>query len=182
MNNLRKKYQNKIVPLLKKELGVNNDLAVPRLKTIVINTGIGQEQGQKEALESMADQLAVITGQRPVMTRAKKSIAGFKLRQGDPIGLKVTLHGRKMYDFFEKLVTIALPRVKDFQGTKINAFDGRGNYSIGLTEQLIFPEIDYDKIDRTRGLQVVIITTASDDDQARRLLKLLGIPFEKEKV
>lgn len=181
MNNIQKKYQEKILPMLKKEWSVDNDLAVPRLKGIMINTGINQEQGQQEALKSMTDQLAKITGQRPVITRAKKSIAGFKLREGDPIGLKLTLRGRKMYDFFEKLVAIALPRVKDFQGTKLNAFDGRGNYSLGLTEQLIFPEVNYDKIDRVRGLQITVVTTAGDNKRARRLLELLGMPFEKEK-
>jgi large subunit ribosomal protein L5 len=182
INNLQKKYQEEILPLLKKEWGLTNDWAVPRLKTIVINSGISQEHGQQEALNNMADQLAAITGQRPVITRAKKSIAGFKLRAGDPIGLKSTLRGRKMYDFFEKLVTIALPRVKDFQGTKLKAFDGKGNYSIGLTEQLIFPEVNYDKIDKVRGLQITIITTAEDDKKAQRLLKLLGVPFEKKKI
>lgn len=181
MKNIQKKYQKEVIPLLKKELDLKNDLAVPSLEKIVINTGISQEQGRQEALKNMAEQLAAITGQNPILTRAKKSIAGFKLRAGDPIGLQVTLRGRRMYDFFEKLVNIALPMVKDFQGTKRNAFDGRGNYSFGLTEQLIFPEVNYDKIDKVRGLQITIVTTAGDDTKARRLLELLGIPFEKEK-
>lgn len=181
MSNIQKKYQKEILPLLKKEWGFKNDLAVPKLKKIVINTSISQEQDQQEALKSMADQLADITSQQPIVTRAKKSIAGFKLRKGDPIGLKVTLRGRKMYDFFEKLIAIALPRVKDFQGTKREAFDGGGNYSIGLTEQLIFPEVNYDKIDRVRGLQITIVTTAEDDEKAQKLLELLGVPFEKGK-
>lgn len=181
MNQLLKKYKKEAIPFLKKELGINNDLAVPRLKYIVINTGISQEQGQQEALNNMSQQLANITGQKPIINKAKQSIAGFKLRVGDPIGLKVTLRGKKMYDFFEKLVTITLPRVKDFQGTKRKAFDNKGNYSIGLTEQLIFPEVDYDKIDKVRGLQITIVTTAKDNKTALRLLESLGMPFEMEK-
>ena len=137
--------------------------------------------GQQEALKNMADQLAATTGQRPIITNAKQSIAGFKLRAGDPIGLKVTLRGQRMYDYFEKLVSIALPRVRDFQGTKRSSFDGQGNYSLGLTEQLVFPEVDYDKIDKVRGLEISITTTTSDDKKAMRLLDLLGMPFEKEK-
>ena len=180
MNRIQKLYQEEIIAKLKKELGISNDLAVPRLKKIIINTGLKEEQGQNEALKNMAEQLAMITGQQPKITRAKKSIAGFKLRTGDPIGLQVTLRGQRMYDFFDKLVTIALPRVRDFQGTKNRAFDGRGNYSIGITEQLIFPEVNYDKIDKVRGLEVTIVTTANNNKKAHLLLELLGIPFEKE--
>jgi len=179
MNIFTQKYQKEVIPALKKELGLTNDLAVPRLKTIVVNTGISEEQGHKEALKNMAEQLAAITGQRPVVTKAKKSIASFKIKAGDPIGLKVTLRGKRMYDFYEKLVTIVIPRVRDFQGTKKTAFDGHGNYSLGLSEQLIFPELSYDKIDKVRGLEVNIITTAREDKKALRLLELLGMPFEK---
>ncbi len=179
MNRLKKSYQKNVIPKLKKELGQKNDHAVPRLVKIVINVGISQEQNQQEALKNMADQLALITGQQPVVTKAKQSIAGFKLRAGDPIGLKVTLRGNRMYDFFDKLISIALPRVRDFQGTKRKAFDGQGNYSIGLSEQLIFPEVNYDKIDKVRGFEITIVTSTSDNENATRLLELLGMPFEK---
>lgn len=181
MNRLKKTYQDQIIPTLKKELGLKNSLAAPKIIKIILNVGISQDQGQKEALKSMADQIALITGQQPVVTRAKQSIAGFKLRAGDPIGLKVTLRGNRMYDFLDKLISLALPRVRDFQGVKRKAFDGHGNYSIGLTEQLIFSEINYDKIDKVRGLEVSIITNTKDDKIALRLLELLGMPFEKEK-
>ncbi|OGY18839.1 MAG: 50S ribosomal protein L5 [Candidatus Chisholmbacteria bacterium RIFCSPHIGHO2_12_FULL_49_9] len=182
MNRLRQKYQKEIIPVLKKELGVKNELAAPRLKAIFLNTGINEPQGQKEALKEMSEQLAVITGQRPVITRAKQAIADFKIKEGDPIGLKVTLRGQRMYDFFEKLVTIVLPRVRDFQGTKKTAFDGHGNYSLGVTEQLIFPEVSYDKISKTRGLEITITTTAKEDKLAMRLLELLGMPFAKPEL
>ncbi len=179
MNRKQNQHTKEIIPILMKEFGFKNKLAVPKLEKIVINTGISQEQGQKEALKSMSDQFALITGQQPIITRAKQSIAGFKLREKDPIGIKVTLRGQKMYDFFDKLVSIALPRVKDFQGVKKNAFDGKGNYSFGLDEQLIFPEVNYDKIDKVRGLQITIVTTTNQNKPALRLLELLGIPFEK---
>ncbi len=179
MNRKQDQYTKEAVPKLMQEFGYKNTLAVPRLKKIVINTGISQEQGQKEALKSMSEQLALVTGQRPMITKAKQSIAGFKLREKDPIGVKVTLRGQKMYDFFDKLVSIALPRVKDFQGVKRNAFDGKGNYSLGLDEQLIFPEVNYDKIDKVRGLQLTIVTTANRNKPALRLLELLGFPFAK---
>lgn len=181
MNRLKEKYQKEFIPILKKEFGIKNNHAVPRIKKIIINTGLKEEQGQKEALNNMSEQLALITGQKPLITRAKLSIAGFKLREGDPIGLKVTLRGNRMYDFFDKLVSIALPRVKDFQGTKNKAFDGQGNYSMGITEQLIFPEVNYDKIDKVRGFEITIVTSTTKDKIAYRLLELLGIPFEKRK-
>ncbi|OGY16361.1 MAG: 50S ribosomal protein L5 [Candidatus Chisholmbacteria bacterium RIFCSPHIGHO2_01_FULL_49_18] len=180
MNTIQKKYNEEVREVLKKELKLTNDLAVPKLVKIILNTSISQEQGRQEALQNMADQMAAVTGQRPVITQAKKSIAAFKLRAGDPIGVMVTLRSGKMYDFYERLVSLTLPRVKDFQGTKRNAFDGRGNYSLGLTEQLIFPEVNYDKIDKVRGLQVTFVTTAGEDKKALRLLELLGMPFEKE--
>src|SRR3990170_2033251 len=169
MNALNKKYQTEGIQAMKKELGYKHDLAVPRITKIVINTGISEEHGQQEALKNMSEQLAAITGQRPIVTRAKKSIADFKLKAGDPIGLKVTLRGKRMDDFLKKLITVVLPKVRDFQGTKRTSFDGHGNYSLGLTEQLIFPEVSYDKIDKVRGLEVTIATTAKDDQHAMRL-------------
>ncbi len=181
MNRKKKQYQKEIIPKLMKSFSLSNKLEAPQMKKIIINTGINQDQGQKEAIKSMVDQIALVTGQRPTVTRARKSIAGFALREGDAIGVKVTLRGQKMYDFFDKLVSIALPRVKDFQGVKRKAFDGQGNYSLGLTEQLIFPEVNYDKIDRIRGMQITIVTSTNDDEQALKLLELLGIPFVKEK-
>lgn len=179
MSKIKNRYEEEVVPQLVRELKLTHELAAPRLLKIILNSGISQEQGRQEALKNMSEQLAAITGQQPVVTRAKQSIAAFKLRAGDPIGVRVTLRGRKMYDFFEKLVTITLPRVKDFQGIKANAFDGRGNYSLGLTEQLVFPEVNYDKIDKVRGLEVTIVTSAGNDQRSRRLLELMGMPFEK---
>lgn len=179
MKAMQDRYQDEVVPQLVKEFKLGNKLAAPRLVKIILNTSISQEQGRQEALTNMAQQLAAITGQQPIVTKAKQSIAAFRLRAGDPIGVKVTLRGQKMHEFFQKLVNITLPRVKDFQGTKADAFDGRGNYTLGLTEQLIFPEVNYDKIDKVRGLEVTIVTSAEDDQTARRLLELMGMPFEK---
>jgi large subunit ribosomal protein L5 len=178
MNRRQQEYKEKIIPQLKNEWHEKNDLAIPQLVKIVINIGMGLEQGQKETIKNMSEQVAQITGQQPVTTKAKKSIAGFKIRQGDEIGIKVTLRGNRMYDFFDKLVSIALPRVRDFQGIKRNSFDGNGNYTLGISEQLIFPEINYDKIDKVRGLEITIITNAKTDEKAMRLLELMGMPFE----
>jgi len=179
MNRLRQKYQEEIMPSLQKELGLKNRMAVPKIDKIVLNVGITEDQHQNQSLENMGAQLAAITGQKPKTTRAKKSIAGFKLRQGDPIGLMVTLRGERMYQFLDKLISIVLPRVKDFQGVPDNAFDPQGNYSLGLKEQIVFPEIEYDKIDKVRGLQVNIVTTSKDAKTGKRLLELLGMPFVK---
>lgn len=179
MDRLQKKYQTTVIPTLKKSLGLKNTLAVPRVDRIIINVGITEDQHQDAALKNMADQLAAITGQRPKTTRAHKSIASFHLRAGDPIGLMITLRRTRMYHFLDKLVNVVLPRVKDFQGVSPTAFDGHGNYSIGLEEQIIFPEIEYDKIDKVRGLQINIITTAHNDVTAKDLLTLLGMPFKK---
>lgn len=179
LRHLREIYREEIVPTLRKELSLSNDMAVPRLIKIVISTRVSDPQGRTEALKNMALQLAAITGQHPSLTTAKQSIAGFKLRAGDPIGLRLTLRGKRMYDFLTKLIRVSLPRVKDFQGVRLGGFDGHGNYSLGLTEQLIFPEVNYDKIDKVRGLEVTIVTAAADDRQARRLLELFGMPFEK---
>lgn len=179
MNRLRKKYHQEIIPTLKKRLHLSNDLAVPRLKKIIVNIGVTDQQHRDQAISNVADQLAQITGQRPAIKRAKKSIAGFKLREGDPVGLMVTLRGERMYQFLDKTINIVLPRVKDFQGLKANSFDGQGNYNFGLTEQIIFPEIDYDKIDQIRGLQITLVTSTTNDNEAKEFLTLLGIPFEK---
>lgn len=178
---LQKKYQQDIVPKLQKEWGVSNVLALPRLAKIIINVGITDEQHRDAAIDNMRQQLAQVTGQRPVITHAKTSIATFKVREGDAVGVKVTLRGRKMYEFFDKLVSVALPRVKDFQGAKLSAFDHHGNYNLGLAEQIIFPEVEYDKIDKVRSLELAIVTTATNDQSAQRLLELFAFPFEKDK-
>ena len=180
MNRIQTKYQKEITKTLKKELKLSHDLAVPRITKISVNVGITEDQHQAEALKSMAEQLAVITGQKPKTTRAHRSIAGFKLRAGDPIGLTVTLRGTRMYQFLDKFISIVLPRVKDFQGVSATAFDNHGNYSLGLEEQIVFPEIEYDKIDKVRGLQINISTTAPDTATTKRLLELFGIPFKKD--
>lgn len=180
MNRLHTKYLKEVVPALKKELDLTHDLAVPTLKKVVVNIGITEDQHQAEALKSMADQLMVITGQKPKTTTAHKSIASFKLRAGDPIGLCVTLRGERMYQFVDKLISIVLPRVKDFQGVSLHAFDRQGNYSLGLEEQIVFPEIEYDKIDKVRSLQINLVSSAHDPQEARRLLELLGLPFKKD--
>lgn len=183
MTALKQKYQEIVVPQLQKELKIESGFAVPRLTKIVINTGITNPQdprARKAILENVAAQFTLIAGQKPVITLATKSIAGFKLREGDPLGVKVTLRGNKMWDFLTKLITVALPRVKDFRGVPRKAFDSQGNYSMGITEQIIFPEINYDKIDSIRSLQVVMCTTTTSDEHARRMLELLGMPFEKE--
>lgn len=183
MTDLQVRYQQDILPQLEKELKVANIFAVPQLKKIVINTSLAQPQdprARRAALENLAQQVSLISGQKAVITTAKKSIAGFKLREGDALGVKVTLRGKRMWQFLRKLISVALPRVKDFRGVSKTAFDGQGNYSMGLEEQIIFPEINYDTIESIRGLQVVFVTTATDNEHAFRLLELLGLPFEKE--
>jgi large subunit ribosomal protein L5 len=179
---LRERYLNEVVPALQREFGYQNRLQVPRIEKVVLNIGLGEAVHNAKALDSAVADLMAITGQRPVVTRAKKSIANFKVRQGNPIGVMVTLRGERMYEFLDRLINVALPRIRDFHGVPVNAFDGRGNYSLGLREQLIFPEIEYDKIDRIRGLQVTITTTARTDEEARRLLELLGMPFQRPQV
>lgn len=179
--NLKKKYQQKVVPKLAKEFGLANFLAAPKIKKIVINIGLGEALKDKKVLETAGADLAAIAGQRPKVLPARKSEAGFKLRAGQPIGLKVTLREQRMYDFFEKLVKIVLPRLRDFQGVSLKSFDGQGNYNLGISEQIVFPEIDYAKIDKARGLEITIVTDAKDDKKAKRLLELLGMPFEKDK-
>lgn len=182
MNRLQEKYQKEVVPALKKELGRENILSLPRPMKVVVNVGVSKKEGQDttKALESMANQLMTITGQKPKMTAAKKSIAGFKIRAGDHVGLAVTLRGNNMWEFMDKLVSIVLPRMKDFQGISRLSFDKSGNYSLGFSEQIVFPEIEYDKIDKVRGLQVTIVSSGTDSNESLKMLELLGMPFEKE--
>ena len=179
MKRLREQYKGEIVPALMKEFGYRNVMEVPHLKKIVVNVGVGEALQNAKALDHVVRDIATITGQRPIVTRAKKSIAGFKLRAGNPIGVRVTLRGHRMYDFFERLVNVAMPRRRDFRGVSPDAFDGRGNYTVGLREQLVWPEIDYDSIDKVRGMGIVIVTTAETDEEARRLLQLMGMPFRR---
>lgn len=177
MARLRERYKEDIVSNLQRELGYENVYQVPKIEKIVINVGLGEAVSNGRALEAAVNDLTLITGQKPVVTRAKKSIATFKLRAGMPIGAMVTLRGERMYEFLDRLVSVALPRIRDFRGVSPNSFDGRGNYTLGLREQLMFPEIDYDRIDKIRGLEVSIVTTAKNDDEGRRLLTHLGMPF-----
>jgi large subunit ribosomal protein L5 len=174
---LRRRYIDEVVPALQKEFGYANPMQVPRLSKIVVNIGLGEALTNAKALDAAVGDLAQITGQKPIVTRARRSIAQFRLRTGNPIGAKVTLRGQRMWDFLERLTRLALPRIRDFRGVPTKSFDGRGNYSLGLREQLAFPEIDYDKIDRLRGLEVSIVTTAQTDEESKRLLQLLGMPF-----
>ena len=177
MNRLRERYTQSVVPALAKEFGYTNRMVVPKIEKIVVNMGLGEATGNTKIIDVGADELGRITGQRPVTTRAKKSIAQFKLRKGMPIGAMVTLRGERMYEFFDRLVSIALPRVRDFRGVSPRGFDGRGNYTMGLKDQLIFIEIDYMKVDRERGMNVSLVTTARTDEEARRLLQLMGMPL-----
>ena len=176
---LRQRYETEIAPALMKDLELKSRMQVPRLEKIVVNVGVGEALDNAKALDSAVEDITVITGQKPVVTKARKSISNFKLREGKAIGLKVTLRGERMWSFFDRLVNVALPRTRDFRGVSPNSFDGRGNYTLGIREQLIFPEIVYDKIDKIRGFEVTLNTTAPDDAQARRLLHLLGMPFRK---
>jgi len=176
---LKNRYSDQIVPQLVQEFGYSNIMQVPRVKKIVVNIGAGEALQNPKALDAAVRDLTIITGQKPVITRAKKSIATFKLREGNAIGVKVTLRGPRMWDFLERLMRVALPRTRDFRGVPRDAFDGRGNYTLGLKEQLIFPEIDYDKIDKVRGMEITIVTSAPSDQEARRLLTLMGMPFRQ---
>ncbi|MEW6093672.1 MAG: 50S ribosomal protein L5 [Chloroflexota bacterium] len=180
MNRMQERYQKDAVPALLKAFGYKNVMQVPRIEKVVLNIGLGEAMDNPKALEAAMGDLATITGQKPVMTKARKSIANFKLREGRIIGTKVTLRGNKMWFFLDRLINVALPRVRDFRGVSPEAFDGRGNYTLGLKDQLIFPEIEYDKIDKLRGMEVTVVTTAKSDDHARLMLQLLGMPFKKE--
>jgi large subunit ribosomal protein L5 len=176
---LKERYQNEVAPALMKKFNYKSVMQVPKVEKVVINMGVGDAVGNAKVLDSAVEDLRIISGQKPVVTRARKSIAGFKVREGMPIGCKVTLRGERMYHFLDKLFNVALPRVRDFRGVSAKAFDGRGNYTLGIKEQLIFPEIDYDKVDKVRGMDIVIVTTAKSDEESRELLAGLGMPFAK---
>ena len=179
MSRLKTFYNDEIVDAMIKKFGYKNIMEVPKLDKIVVNMGVGEAKDNAKLLESAAKDLEIITGQKPVLTKAKKSIANFKIREGMAIGCKVTLRGERMYEFLDRLVNLALPRVRDFRGVNPNAFDGRGNYALGIKEQLIFPEIEYDKVDKVRGMDVIVVTTAKTDEEARELLRLFNMPFAK---
>ena len=177
MDRLQEKYLKEVVPAMTEKFGYKNIMQLPKIEKVIINMGVGEAVGNPKALDSAVADLTIIAGQKPILTRAKKSLAAWKLRQGMPIGAKVTLRGLRMYQFLDKFMNVALPRVRDFRGVSDKAFDGRGNYAVGLKEQLIFPEIEYDKIDKLRGMNIVVVTTAKTDEEARELLKLMGMPF-----
>lgn len=177
---LKERYLKEVAPALKKSLNLSNDMQVPRIQKVVVNVGVGEALDNAKALDAAVADITQITGQKPIITKARRSIANFKLREGRAIGVKVTLRGERMWSFLDRLMNVALPRVRDFRGVNPDAFDGRGNYTLGLREQLVFPEIEYDKIDKLRGLEVSIITTARNDDEGRQLLQMLGMPFKKE--
>ena len=179
MSTMKTLYTNEVAPALFKKFGYKSTMQIPKLDKIVINIGLGEAKENAKVIDAAMSDLTKITGQKPVVTKAKKSIANFKLRQGMPIGVKVTLRGEKMYEFIDRLFNVALPRVRDFRGINPNAFDGRGNYSLGIKEQLIFPEIEYDKIDKIRGMDVIFVTTAKTDEEGRELLTLMGAPFTR---
>lgn len=179
MNRLKEKYIKEVTPSMVEKFGYKSIMQTPQVDKIVINMGVGDAVSNAKNLDKAVEELTVISGQKPLITKAKRSIAGFRLREGMPIGTKVTLRGDRMYDFLDKLVSVSLPRVRDFHGISNKAFDGRGNYTLGVKEQLIFPEVDYDKVDKTRGMDIVIVTTANTDEESRELLTQLGMPFQK---
>ena len=179
MNRLKEKYNKEVVPALIEKFEYKSVMQAPKVEKIVVNMGVGEAVSNAKALDKAVEELQIITGQKPLITKAKKSIAGFRLREGMPIGAKVTLRGERMYEFLDKLVTVSLPRVRDFHGVSKKAFDGRGNYTLGVKEQLIFPEVDYDMVDKVRGMDIVIVTTANTDEESRELLTQLGMPFQK---
>jgi large subunit ribosomal protein L5 len=180
MSRLKERYAKEVAPALKKEFGYSNVMAIPKLEKIVVNMGLGEATQNAKIVDTGADEVAKITGQKPVATRAKKSIAQFKVRQGMPIGAMVTLRGDRMWDFLDRLISVALPRVRDFRGVSAKGFDGRGNYTLGLKDQLLFPEIDYMKVDKARGMNISVVTTAKSDEESRKLLQLLGMPFRTQ--
>ncbi len=182
MSRLKEKYQKEAVPALMERHGYKNIMQVPRIEKVVLNIGVGEAIQNAKALESAEADLVTISGQHPITTRAKKSVAAFRLREGMPIGLKVTIRGKRMYQFLDRLLNAVLPRVREFQGVPPNAFDGRGNYTLGFKEQIAFPEVDYDKIDKTRGLEISIVTTAKTDEESKHLLELIGLPFAKDEM
>ena len=180
INQLQTKYSEEVVPALQKAYNYQNVMQIPKIQKVVVNIGMGEAQGNSKMIEAAVTDMTTITGQKPVQTKARKSIANFKLREGVVIGVKVTLRGYKMWSFLDRLVNVALPRVRDFRGVSADAFDGRGNYTLGLKDQLIFPEIEYDKIDKLRGMEITIVTTATNDEESRTMLRALGMPFRKE--
>ena len=179
MNRLQERYENEVVKSLMEKFNYSSKMQAPKIEKIVLNIGVGDAVSNSKLLDDAVNELTLITGQKPVVTRAKKSIAGFKLREGQAIGCKVTLRGERMYEFADRLINLALPRVRDFRGVNQNSFDGRGNYALGIKEQIIFPEIEYDKIDKVRGMDIIFVTTANTDEEARELLTLFGMPFKK---
>ena len=179
MARLRETYKNEIMGAMTAKFGYKNQMEVPKIEKIVINMGVGEAKDNAKVLENAVNDMQMLAGQKPVITKAKKSVAAFKLREGMPIGCKVTLRGEKMYEFLDRLVNIALPRVRDFRGVSATAFDGRGNYALGIKEQIIFPEIEFDKVDKVRGMDVIVVTTADTDEEARELLRQFGMPFQK---
>ena len=180
MSRLKERYEKEVAPALTKEFGYRNVMAIPKIEKIVVNMGLGEATQNAKIVDTGADEVARITGQKPVTTRAKKSIAQFKVRKGMPIGAMVTLRGERMWDFLDRLISVALPRVRDFRGVSAKGFDGRGNYTLGLKDQLLFPEIDYMKVDKTRGMNISVVTTAKSDQESRKLLQLLGMPFRAQ--
>ena len=180
MTRLKEKYQKEVVPALQKEFGYKNVMAIPKIQKVVVNMGLGEATGNAKIVDTGADEVTRVTGQKPVVTRAKKSIAQFKVRKGQPVGTMVTLRGARMWEFLDRLMNIALPRVRDFKGVSPKGFDGRGNYTLGLRDQLLFPEIDYMKVDKARGMNISVVTTAKTDEESRKLLQLLGMPFRTQ--
>lgn len=179
MSRMREKYLNEVAPALMKKFGYKSPMQIPKIEKIVVNMGVGEAKDNAKALDAAVSDLALITGQKPVVTKAKKSVAAFKVRQGMNIGCKTTLRNQRMYEFIDRLFNVSLPRVRDFRGINANAFDGRGNYSLGIKEQLIFPEIEYDKVEKVRGMDIIFVTTAKTDEEARELLSLMGAPFQR---
>ncbi|HEY3312056.1 MAG TPA: 50S ribosomal protein L5 [Anaerolineales bacterium] len=180
MNRMQERYQQEVVPALQNAFNYSNSMEVPKIQKVVVNIGLGEAMGNSKALDAAITDMTTITGQKPIQTKARKSIANFKLREGVIIGVKVTLRGYRMWAFLDRLLNVALPRVRDFRGVSADAFDGRGNYTLGLKDQLIFPEIEYDKIDKLRGMEITIVTTAKNDEHSRAMLRFLGMPFRKE--
>jgi len=179
LNRAREFYEKEIVPAMMEKFSYKNKMAVPKIEKVVVNVGLGEAKENAKAIDAASGDIAIVTGQKPIVTKAKKSVANFKLRQGMPIGVKVTLRGEKMYSFVDRVINVALPRVRDFQGVSGEAFDGRGNYTLGIREQIIFPEISYENIDKIRGMNVIIVTTAKSDEEAYELLRLFGMPFKR---
>lgn len=179
MARLKERFINEVASVMMEKFNYNSVMEIPKLEKVIVNMGVGEAKDNAKALEAAVNDLSIIVGQKPIVTKAKKSVSNFKIREGMPVGAKVTLRGEKMYEFVDRLFNVALPRVRDFRGVSANSFDGRGNYALGIKEQLIFPEIEYDKVDKVRGMDIIFVTTAKNDEEARELLKLMGMPFSK---